>query len=185
MRYSIKYDLLGGLPVTHEVLKFSQSNVEFLMGGIAKLIGDNCIIDGCVVTGPSISDGLIVIDNKLTFFEGGTVGTDILVEEIAAQRLYGDGVAKDVFITRKARFGTPGTLVFADLVYLNTLKNERALPGDMKLISCNGAYITANFDGTGLGTNLRLGWAICNGSNGTDDMGGLFVIRMAMLLMVQ
>ena len=35
------------------------------------------------------------------------------------------------------------------------------------------AYIAANFDVTGLGTNLCLGFAICNGSNGTKNRNGL------------
>ena len=36
----------------------------------------------------------------------------------------------------------------------------------------NSAYITANFDVTGLGTNLMLGYAICNGNNGTVNKDG-------------
>jgi len=34
------------------------------------------------------------------------------------------------------------------------------------------AYYTANFETNGLGKNLRLGWAQCNGNNGTDDLTG-------------
>jgi hypothetical protein len=48
--------------------------------------------------------------------------------------------------------------------------------GDVKQITCDAGYITANFDGTGLGINKRKGWAICNGSNGTYDMGGKFPV---------
>tara|TARA_R110000782_G_scaffold52087_2_gene111891 strand:+ start:415 stop:951 length:537 start_codon:yes stop_codon:yes gene_type:complete len=35
------------------------------------------------------------------------------------------------------------------------------------------SYIIANFDNTGLGKNLCLGYAICNGSNGTKNRNGL------------
>ena len=35
------------------------------------------------------------------------------------------------------------------------------------------AYINSNFDNTGLGTNLCLGYAICNGNNGTKNRNGL------------
>lgn len=34
------------------------------------------------------------------------------------------------------------------------------------------SYISANFDPTGLGINLELGYAICNGNNGTRDWRG-------------
>ena len=33
-------------------------------------------------------------------------------------------------------------------------------------------YLSDNFDGTGLGTNLCLGYAICNGANGTKNRNG-------------
>ena len=49
--------------------------------------------------------------------------------------------------------------------------------GDIKPVFCNGAYITANFDGTGLGTNLRLGEALCNGANGTPNLVGKTIIH--------
>lgn len=47
-----------------------------------------------------------------------------------------------------------------------------AFTGDIKEVDCTNAYITANFDATGLGTNERLGWAICNGNNGTKNRNG-------------
>lgn len=36
----------------------------------------------------------------------------------------------------------------------------------------SNAYLAANFDPTGLGINLELGYAICNGNNGTRDWRG-------------
>ena len=63
------------------------------------------------------------------------------------------------------------TFPFADLVRLDSIKNVW-LTGDVKEVDCDAAYITANFDGTGLGINERAGWAICNGDNGTKDRGG-------------
>lgn len=44
--------------------------------------------------------------------------------------------------------------------------------GDIKEVACDAAYIAANFDGTGLGTGERVGWAICNGQNGTVNKEG-------------
>lgn len=44
--------------------------------------------------------------------------------------------------------------------------------GDIKRVKCDLTYLTANFEVDGLGKNLRLGWAICNGNNGTDDLAG-------------
>lgn len=48
--------------------------------------------------------------------------------------------------------------------------------GDTKYISVPTSYIALNFDPTGLGTNERLGWAILNGNNGTENWGDRFQI---------
>jgi len=55
---------------------------------------------------------------------------------------------------------------------LNSIANGTAQTGDVKEIDVNNAYITANFDPSGLGINERVGWAICNGNNGTRNRSG-------------
>jgi hypothetical protein len=52
------------------------------------------------------------------------------------------------------------------------LLNEIALLYEVKELDCPDAFRTANFDGTGLGINLMVGWAICNGANGTKNRSG-------------
>jgi len=46
------------------------------------------------------------------------------------------------------------------------------LIGDIKEVDCSNEYIINNFETTGLGKNERLGWAICNGQNGTTNRNG-------------
>jgi len=55
---------------------------------------------------------------------------------------------------------------------LDYIQANLAQSGDIKRIKCDLAYYTANFETNGLGKNLRLGWAQCNGNNGTDDLTG-------------
>jgi len=55
---------------------------------------------------------------------------------------------------------------------LDYIQASLAQSGDIKRIKCDLAYYTANFEVDGLGKNLRLGWAQCNGNNGTDDLTG-------------
>lgn len=52
---------------------------------------------------------------------------------------------------------------------LTELFNRSYKTGDVMMVSCSNSYITANFDGTGLGINERVGWAICNNNNGTRN----------------
>lgn len=44
--------------------------------------------------------------------------------------------------------------------------------GDIKEVDCTNQYIIDNFETNGLGKNARLGWAICNGNNGTTNRNG-------------
>jgi len=58
--------------------------------------------------------------------------------------------------------------------FINT--NSNAFQFEVRDLWVNQAYIDTNFDGTGLGTGIMDGWAICNGQNGTPPMDGLVSI---------
>lgn len=67
--------------------------------------------------------------------------------------------------------GEPNTALEVRTI-LNALADGSYLTGDVKMVNCSNVYLTANFDSTGLGIAERLGWAICNGANGTRNMNG-------------
>jgi hypothetical protein len=64
--------------------------------------------------------------------------------------------------------GTPNTAAEFRTI-LTELLNRSYKTGDILLLSCPNQYIIDNFDGTGLGIAGRVGWARCNGQNGTRD----------------
>ena len=47
---------------------------------------------------------------------------------------------------------------------------------DIKAIYANSTYLGDNFDSNGLGKNLRAGWAICNGNNGTPNISNRVIV---------
>lgn len=55
---------------------------------------------------------------------------------------------------------------------LDYIQANLSQTGDIKRIKCDLTYYNANFETDGLGKNLRLGWAQCNGNNGTDNLTG-------------
>ena len=55
---------------------------------------------------------------------------------------------------------------------LFALSQSVAISGTVFEMDVPTSYIATNFDASGLGTNEMLGYAICNGSNGTRDRGG-------------
>jgi hypothetical protein len=62
-------------------------------------------------------------------------------------------------------------LALLDFIQLNSSQS-----GDIKIVKCDLTYLNANFEVDGLGKNLRAGWAICNGNNGTDNFAGRVVV---------
>lgn len=102
-------------------------------------------------SGPDITDPLIndeTIDG--TFPTGVALGSDVNGSKMVRALL--EGIA-DYFLGGASV--PPKTVVYADL---------------------SPSEITANFNGTGLGTSANWsGWAICNGNNGTRNLANKFV----------
>lgn len=61
----------------------------------------------------------------------------------------------------------------AELIDLLNI-NVGTLQYEIKTLYVDQEYIDTNFDETGLGINICEGFAICNGSNGTPSLDGLF-----------
>lgn len=76
-----------------------------------------------------------------------------------------DNVPHEVGVDLKR--GTLQELIDFLRPYMNAFQFE------VRRLNVNATYITANFDGTGLGTNLMVGWAIMNGNNGTTNIDGM------------
>ena len=59
-----------------------------------------------------------------------------------------------------------------EIALLNFIQSNLPQRGDIKVIKADATYLANNFEVDGLGKNLRAGWAICNGNNGTDNLQG-------------
>ena len=76
--------------------------------------------------------------------------------------------------------GVPNTALKVRTV-LNAIADGSGVSGDVKEIDVATSYINENFDPTGLGINERLGWAICNGNNGTRNRSGRVAMQYSSL----
>ena len=59
---------------------------------------------------------------------------------------------------------------------LDFIQSNSAQQYDIKAIYANSTYLGDNFDSNGLGKNLRAGWAICNGNNGTPNISNRVIV---------
>lgn len=166
----IDFTNLGGFPFSATRADFMQQSYLNALSAIASFIGNKVIITGVVVAGGNVSDGWIVYNGELIKFIGGPVGAGVVVQEVPTAFNFQDGSIHNIQFVKTATCGAPQTFAFSDLVSLNTIQ-QMWLSGDVKLVQQTMAYIIANFDNTGLGQNERIGWKVCNGQNGTVNMG--------------
>lgn len=163
---------LGGYPLTQKDLDWMQESYREAFGAMSQLIGTDVIISGMVETAGSITNGWISLAGELLPFVGGAIGTgEFIIDETSVSRVFKDGISKLVRYERVARFSAGGAYQYANLKRPGTIK-EAWQRFDVKEIDCDNAYMAANFDVTGLGINERIGWAICNGNNGTKNRSG-------------
>ncbi len=159
-----------GFPIElDKFLKWQQEAYSNAIDGLAALCGNMTIISGMNVSAGIVSDGWIFLNNEMIFFKGGAIDTTFYVETITENLVYQGGINKPVLITKQARFGTSAVQYnYADLQVARPW-----LKYDVKEVDCDATYLLANFDlGTGLGKGERVGWAICDGRNGTRNRGG-------------
>ena len=60
---------------------------------------------------------------------------------------------------------------------LDFIQSNVAQQYDIKAIYANSTYLGDNFESNGLGKNLRAGWAICNGNNGTPNISNRVIVQ--------
>lgn len=181
------------MPVKSGTLQFIQDAykegistlVYNLVGGVPS-VNTIYILSGCINTGTApnyiISAGKVYVNGEIYDVDAVTftlVGLEKAYAYIDITQFttnadpveFTDGIFRNVHNIRKIKIVNTlisgGLPEFQDFIRLGAF-----LTGDIKEIDCTNAYITANFDGTGLGIKERLGWAICNGNNGTKNRNG-------------
>lgn len=108
-------------PLEAETLDFVQGNLKDAIEATGLLGGTgNFIISGCIITGNSMTDGWIMYNGELLFFQGGTVQTNFIIEETVTQKANQSGALVDRYFVRKAKFGSgAGQVAFSTLKRVN------------------------------------------------------------------
>lgn len=110
----------GGFPLTQNALDFMQQSYRKAIQGLADLAGNSVIVSGMEENGSNVADGWIIYNGELMPFEGGTKQNFFLIQEVKESELFEDSILKEVYFTKKAKFG--GNIPFADLVRLDKIK---------------------------------------------------------------
>lgn len=173
-----KYIAQGdGFPGDNEFLMLIQS----IIGEVSQLSalgGSNYVLKGCEVNGNDVADGWVVINDEILRFEGGAnvLNTHVhIVEDIENATYLEDldndnqGDSKPTYFYRKAVFGGANGAVIS---WANLNKSFSALVDVPKALTPVGAIVMWS----GAINAIPNGWSLCDGSNGTPDLRGKFIV---------
>ena len=184
------------MPIKSGTLQFIQDAYKENTNSLFKLLVDNpvadtvYIISGCqnstIAPIHTLSAGVLFCNGEIFEFDGATftlTGLQKAYAKIVTTQFvtnadpveFSDSVLRNVHNIRKITI--ENTTVFSSLgEFKDFIKVGTHLKGDTKEVVCDSTYLATNFDGTGLGRLERLGWAICNGNNGTVNHDGRVVV---------
>lgn len=170
----------GGLRFTQDILAFMQNSYVDCITKVAGSLGDKIILDGVVNNGAGLlSDGWILYMGEPILFSGGQLAAKVKIVETKDPVQFKNGLSQPILINRVATCDVIGDFNFSELKRFASFTTDVKekydnywRTGDIKEVDCTMQYVMDNFDNTGLGINERVGWAVCNGNNGTRNRQG-------------
>lgn len=160
-------------------LKIDSGNdldVEFLQNQVKSLIDGNnepaVIISGLNVVSVNTGASTVQLAAGVALIDGE------FVEPLAYSGTY------PVYLKPDGTFTTvqPGSgsyirfNPYTSQYYADVQRRAMSYPGEIRM-TANASDLT-KFDGTGLGKWEMLGWALCNGDNGTRDLRSMFLVGL-------
>jgi microcystin-dependent protein len=171
----------GGFPGTSKTWRHIAEMIQQTADVTTALAGDNVIVSGLGSTGPnSVSSGLVVIGGELFPVLAGSVNfgdayisiVDDVEETQYLKDENGDG-AGDLIDTYFDRYGvltssSAGNVKLSDLVRIKDIRElSKRIPPQQTALPYFGSV-----------TSIPNGWQLCNGTNGTPDLRGKFVVGL-------
>lgn len=193
----------NGFPEETNTFDFLQTAYA-IFNKLGAIVGNKGIVEGCTVTGNTVSNGVIYLNGELIEFRGGSLQSQIVIKEDVTEVEFEDKVIRPAYYTRYATFGTGTTAInwseFKSVDNLIALIARISKIEDIDLLNLQGQINTINeIDIVSLQTQINAlnavpvgiismwagaiadipnGWFICDGENGTPDLIGRFVVGL-------
>lgn len=172
----------GNFPLSTEGLDFIQNQI-LLSAILANMAGGNCILSGCAVSGTTVAAGYMVLNGEVLPFAGGTLQASVRVRETASDITAGSITYTGAYKTRVAEFGSNiaevDTYAWADIKKtptLTSLDTEKATKAALEEVRALVMPVGAIILWSGALTAIPAGFALCDGTNGTPNLSGRFVV---------
>ena len=101
----LEVNQVGGFPMTTRILDEIQQ-AHAIFNALGALAGNFSIISGCILTGSTVSDGVVYAAGEVFEFRGGIAQTKVLIKEDVENLIFQNGTSNPVIKTRYITFGT-------------------------------------------------------------------------------
>ena len=122
MKYNFKFLQTDGVPLTNDLMQLIEEAYS-IFEVLGDLAGNLTILQGCNLIGSTVEPGIVAIEGKLYFFEGGLVSDMVYINLQEIKKTFQNQTEKVLIENRTVRFGNALTTYnWADFVRLETLK---------------------------------------------------------------
>ncbi|MGV0922413.1 hypothetical protein [Empedobacter tilapiae] len=165
----IDFQQTGGFPLETDTLDAMQTAYN-IFNSLGNIIAPLAIISGCDQIGNQISNGIVYINGEVIEFRGGTPTQFVIIgEEVKSRLFYEETKEKSVYHTRYATFGESAGNI-------NYRWSDFHRPFSLKEIGNRLVHPGFIQDYYGDINTIPYGWFLCDGTNGTPDLRGMFVV---------
>ncbi len=159
----------GGFPFEADTLDGMQTAYD-LLNALGAVAGNYAILTGCEVVSGAAANGVVYINGEVFRFQGGTVGSTVRVLETVTSKTFENGESKPVHRARYAAFATgSGSIPWTSFKRVESI------------LSLQGRILPAGTNPqlfTGAVGSIPAGWQLCDGTNGTPDLRGRFIVGL-------
>ncbi|MEI7487098.1 MAG: hypothetical protein WCJ72_06750, partial [Chryseobacterium sp.] len=105
MRYQFKFLQTGGVPLTNDLMALIEEAYG-IFEVLGDLSGNLTILSGCEIIGTNINPGIVAIEGKLYYFEGGSIVSTVYIHTEEIQKTFEDSTTKTLIEKKTVRFGS-------------------------------------------------------------------------------
>lgn len=156
----------GGFPLETDTLNNMQIAYS-IFNALGEISGEKTIVTGCIEAAGIISNGVVYLNGELLEFRGGAVQTHVRIIETPSSKEFEDGSYNEVHYERYVTFSSGVEEIpwfeFTRLISISEIQKRLVPIGVINMWS-------------GSINEIPQGWALCDGTNGTPNLSGRFVV---------
>lgn len=122
MKYNFQFLQTGGVPLTNDLMALIEEAYS-IFETLGDLAGNLTILKGCETVGSNVAPGIVAIEGKLYYFEGGLTSDTVFIHAEDIQKTFEDQSSKVLIVKKTVKFGNAlNTYNWSDFLRIGDLR---------------------------------------------------------------